>query len=267
MRSITQLLDLTGRVALVAGGAGRLGFTAARTLTELGADVALVDIDSSACQVRAAELAGASGRRALAVTCDLADEDDARRCVHRVVDELGGLDVLVHCAALVGTSELTGWIAPFEKQTAGAWEQALRVNLTSAFVLTQEAHPALAHHGRGSVILFSSIYGLVGPQHRMYEGTSMGNPVAYGASKGAIVQLARSLATTLAPDVRVNAVSPGGVAHGQPESFVQRYQERTPLARMAEPEDLKGAVAYLASDLSAYVTGHNLVVDGGWTAW
>ena len=119
----------------------------------------------------------------------------------------------------------------------------------------------------GSVILIASIYGLVGPDLRLYEDTLMNNPLGYGVSKGGLLQLMRYLATILAPDIRVNAISPGGVWRSQAEIFHKRYRERTPLKRMAIEEDLKGAFAYLASDLSAYVTGHNLVIDGGWTAW
>ena len=113
----------------------------------------------------------------------------------------------------------------------------------------------------------ASIYGLVGPDWRLYEGTEIGNPAAYSASKGGLLQLTRWLATTLAPDVRVNSITPGGVFRDTPEPFLSRYLSRTPLGRMATEEDFKGAIAYLASDLSAYVTGQNLVVDGGWTAW
>jgi NAD(P)-dependent dehydrogenase (short-subunit alcohol dehydrogenase family) len=117
------------------------------------------------------------------------------------------------------------------------------------------------------VINIGSTYGMVGPDLRLYQDTDMGNPAGYAASKGGIIQITRWLATALAPDVRVNSISPGGVWRDQPENFHKEYISRTPMGRMAVEEDLKGAVAYLASDLSAYVTGHNLVVDGGWTAW
>ena len=126
---------------------------------------------------------------------------------------------------------------------------------------------ALAAGGHGSVINISSIYGLSGPDWRLYEGTSLGNPAAYAASKGGLIQMTRWLATTMAPKVRVNAIAPGGVFRNTPEPFLGRYISRTPLARMATEEDFMGAVAYLASDLSAYVTGQCLAVDGGWTAW
>jgi len=117
------------------------------------------------------------------------------------------------------------------------------------------------------MINISSIYGISGPDQRIYGGTSLGNPAAYAASKGGLLQLTRWLATTLAPDVRVNAITLGGVERDQPAKFQEAYIQKTPLRRMAIEEDVKGAVAYLASDMSAYVTGHNLVVDGGWTTW
>jgi NAD(P)-dependent dehydrogenase (short-subunit alcohol dehydrogenase family) len=250
MRSLTELTDLRGRRALVAGGAGHIGRACVETLSELGADVAVLD--------RAGDGA---------IVADLSDEKATRAAVRRARDELGGLDILVHCAALVGQDDRAGWSVPFAEQTVEAWDAALRVTLTSAFVLVQEGREALAASGRGSVVLFGSIYGNVGPDPALYAGTPLENPTAYGASKGGVLQLVRYLATTLAPRVRVNAISPGGVERGQPDDFRSRYTARTPLGRMATEEDVKGAVAYLASDLSSYVTGHNLVVDGGWTAW
>jgi NAD(P)-dependent dehydrogenase (short-subunit alcohol dehydrogenase family) len=147
------------------------------------------------------------------------------------------------------------------------WRRALDVNLTAVFVLTQACAAALRASGHGSVIVFGSTYGVVGPDWRIYAGTDMGNAAGYAASKGGAIQLSRWLATTLAPDVRVNALTPGGVARDQPQSFQDAYAARTPLGRMAAEEDYKGAAVFLASDLSRYVTGHNLIVDGGWTAW
>jgi NAD(P)-dependent dehydrogenase (short-subunit alcohol dehydrogenase family) len=267
MRSLRELSDMTGRGALVTGAAGHLGGAACEALVELGATVAVCDRDAAGCTTRVAELEAARPGAAVAVPADLADEDDTRRAVRDAVGALGSLDIVVHCAAYLGDTAVAGWAEPFESQTVAAWDAALRVNLTSGFVLAQEARSALEAGGHGSIILVGSIYGHVGPDLRLYEGTQMGNPAGYGASKGGILQLARHLATVLAPEIRVNSVSPGGVERGQPEAFRSRYVERTPLRRMAGEEDVKGAIAYLASDLSAYVTGHDLVVDGGWTAW
>lgn len=265
--TVTRLMDLAGRKALVSGGAGHIGGAVGETLVELGADVCILDLNMPDCRQRVASLTDIREDSATAVSGDLSDENSTRAAVRQTVERLGGLDILIHCAAYVGTTEAPGWAVPFEQQTVAAWDTALRVNLTSAFVMVQEAREALAASGHGSVVLFASTYGMVGPDFRLYEDTSMANPAGYGASKGGLLQLMRYLSTALAPRVRVNAISPGGVWRDQPEVFQQRYVDRTPMGRMATEEDLKGAVAYLASDLSAYVTGHNLVVDGGWTAW
>ncbi|MCA1988495.1 MAG: SDR family oxidoreductase [Desulfarculus sp.] len=267
MRPLKELMDLRGRVALITGGAGHLGSAMAEALAELGAAVAILDLDPTACQERAAAIAQAHDVPSLGLACDLADEAATRAMPEKVAQTLGGLDILINCAAFVGTSQLEGWVTPFAQQSAETWRAALEVNLTAAFVLTQAAAPLLAAQGSGSVINVASIYGILGPDLRLYEGTAMGNPAAYAASKGGLLQLTRWLATVLAPRVRVNGISLGGVWRNQPEIFVERYQARTPQGRMASEDDIKGAAAYLASDLSAYVTGHNLVVDGGWSAW
>ena len=267
MQSLNQLMDLADRKALITGGAGHIGLAAGEALAESGATVAVLDLDGKACKERAGLLSLLGVNSAIPLPCDLRDEQATRGAVKHAIVKMGGLDILVHCAAYVGTTEVPGWAVPFEQQTVKAWDAALRVNLTSAFVMVQEAQEALSASGHGSVILFGSTYGVVGPDLRLYTETEMANPAGYAASKGGIIQLTRYLATVLAPRVRVNAISPGGVWRNQPEVFHQRYVSRTPLGRMATEEDLKGAVAYLASDLSAYVTGHNLSVDGGWTAW
>jgi len=264
VRTLSQLMNLGGRVALITGGAGHIGRAMAAALAELGAAVALVDIDRVAAERAAAEIDGQV--RAFAV--DLADEAAVAALPSKVADCLGGLDILVNNAAFVGASGLAGWVTPFAEQSAATWRLALEVNLTAAFALTQAATPLLAASGHGSVINVASIYGVLGPDMGLYEGTSMGNPAAYAASKGGLIQLTRWLSTVLgAQGIRVNAISPGGVARGQPDSFRDRYILRTPLKRMAVEEDFKGVAAWLASDLSAYVTGQNIMVDGGWTAW
>ena len=267
MKSLRELMDLRGRVAIVAGGAGHIGRVVGDALAEQGASIAVLDLTRDACVSTADSIQDKHGVSTQAVPVDLEDEAAVRGVADGVIERLGGLDILVHCAALVGTSELPGWTTPFAEQDAGTWRRALEVNMTSLFILAQTCAAALGTSGHGSVITMGSLYAMVGPDMRMYEGTTMGNPAAYAASKGGVLQLTRWLATVLAPEVRVNCVSPGGVWRDQPASFRERFVNRTPLRRMATEEDLKGAVAYLASDLSAYVTGQNLIVDGGWTAW
>jgi len=263
VKSIQRLLDLSGRTALVAGGAGHLGTAACEALAELGCRVAVLD------RLEAASRAGAKalGRRAFGIGCDLTDAEETAAAARAAIGRLGGLDILIHTAAFTGDSKRPGWAEPFAKQSAEAFANSLSVNLTSAFVLTRECRTALAKHPGGAILLVASTHGLVGPDPALYKGTKMQSPMGYGASKGGLLQLTRHLATTLAPRIRVNAISPGGIARRQPTVFVSRYKSRTPLNRMAREEDFKGAVAYLCSAASAYVTGHNLVVDGGYTAW
>ena len=267
MRSVENLLDLSGRRALVTGGAGHIGLAVGEVLAELGARISIVDIDAKACEERVETLSHIRNASAIPMPCNLLDETDTRRAITETIREFGGLDILIHCAGYVGTTQSPGWAVPFDEQTISAWDAAMRVNLTSAFAMVQEATPELSVSGYGSVIFFISTYGLVGPVPQLYDGTDMVQPAGYAASKGGLLQLSRYLATTLAPRIRVNTITPGGVWRNQPESFHSQYVARTPLGRMATEQDFKGAVAYLSSDLSAYVTGHNLVVDGGWTAW
>lgn len=260
-------MSLQGRVALVTGGAGHIGRALGDALAELGASIAVVDIDRQRCDATAEQLTGRWKVSCSGFECDLEQGNAVSDLPRRVRERFGRIDVIVNCAAFVGTSGLEGWAVPFEQQSAETWRRALEVNLTAPFLLVQAAADDLRKSGHGSVINVSSIYGLSGPDWRLYEGTSLGNPAAYAASKGGLVQMTRWLATTLAPDIRVNTVAPGGVFRDTTEPFLSRYLARTPLARMASEEDMKGAVAYLASDLSAYVTGQCLAVDGGWTAW
>ncbi len=267
MRPLKELMNLEGRVVLITGGAGHIGSAMAEALAELGAAVAILDNQGDTGKQVSEKISKTYSVKAMHLALDLSQNDEIRQVPEKVLAQWDRIDILINCAALVGTSELKGWTTPFLDQKVEAWDKAMQVNLTAPFVLSQACTPALAASGHGSIINVGSTYGLVGPDLRLYEGTLMGNPAAYAASKGGLLQYTRWLATILAPNIRVNAITPGGVSRNQPDSFQKQYISRTPLQRMAAEEDFKGAAAYLASDASAYVTGHNLVVDGGWTAW
>ena len=267
MRSFSSLSSLKGRVALVTGGAGHIGRVIAETYAELGAAVAVLDRPESGAEEVANYLTETYGVLTTTIAADLADEEAVRKVPQRVVDTCGRLDILVNNAAFVGTDGLEGWTTTVEEQSIETWRKAMEVNLTAPFLLVQQAIPALKASGKGSVLNIGSIYGVVGPDWRIYEEVDFGTPAAYAASKGGLLQMTRWLATTLAPHVRVNSIVPGGVKRNTPTAFRRRYMSRVPLARMATEEDFKGAAAYLASDLSAYVTGQCIMVDGGWTAW
>lgn len=260
-------MSIDGRRALITGGAGHIARAMADTLAEMGAALILVDRDGTALDAIAGDL---RDRWAVGVethVCDLEDEDARTALIETVNASADGIDILINNAAFVGTTDLAGWGVPFPDQSLDAWRRAIEVNLTAAFHLAQGLMPSLKAGGHGSVINIASIYGQWGPDWSLYAGTDMANPAAYAASKGGLIQMTRWLATTVAPDVRVNAISPGGVARGQPATFIDRYNARTPLSRMATEDDFRGAIAYLASDLSGYVTGQVLAVDGGWSAW
>jgi NAD(P)-dependent dehydrogenase (short-subunit alcohol dehydrogenase family) len=263
---LRDLMSLAGRTCVVTGGAGHIGAVVADGMAELGADIAIVDLAQDRSAAVAEGIGKKWGHAATSFVTNL-EHDDPRGLVAKIHKCFGRIDVVVNCGAFVGTSELAGWAVAFEQQSVETWRRALEVNLTAPFALVQAAAEHLRASGHGSIINMASIYGLLGPDWGLYEGTKLSNPAAYGASKGGLIQLTRWLATTLAPDVRVNAIAPGGVLRNTPEPFLSRYVARTPLGRMATEEDIKGAVAYLASDLSAYVTGQCIAVDGGWTAW
>ena len=266
MKSLKELSSLQGRVALLTGAGGHIGAAIADGLAELGADLILLDRNMDSLQEVSDAISAKYDVRVLSIQMDLEHLDQ-----YEVLAEVRGvsreLDILVNCAAFVGTDKLEGWNEPFERQSSATWRRALEVNLTAPFILTQSLFPLLAESAGASVINFSSIYGVCAPDYSIYRGLEMNNPAAYAASKGGLLQLTKWLATTLAPGVRVNAITPGGVERGQHNAFIDRYEAKTPLRRMATEEDMKGAVAYLASDLSRYVTGQNIIVDGGWSVW
>ncbi|WP_249140222.1 SDR family oxidoreductase [Bradyrhizobium manausense] len=260
-------MSLKGRVAVVTGGAGHIGSTVADGLAELGASIALIDLNRERSEAVARDISTKWSSEAVGYTTDLETSADILATVEDIRTRFKRVDVVVNCAALVGTTPLSGWVVPFEQQSAETWRRALEVNLTAPFVLLQALSKDLRESGSGSIVNVSSIYGLVAPDWRLYEGTEIASPAAYAASKAGLIQLTRWLSTTLAPHVRANAIAPGGVFRNTSEPFHSRYTARTPMGRMATEEDIKGAVAFLASDLSAYVTGQCLAVDGGWTAW
>ena len=259
MKTIHELMGLKGRVAAITGGAGHLGKVFAETLAELGADLVLIDLQEEVCKEVVSRMQQNFSVKVSFLAIDLEEEEEVLSISDYIQQKFGRLDILINNSAFVGNSQLTGWATSFELQSSETWRRALEVNLTTPFILVQSEH--------ASVINVGSTYGVVGPNMDLYKGTDMGNPAAYAASKGGLLQLTRWMATALAPNIRVNAISPGGIWRNQPQSFHDRYCELTPLNRMAKEQDFKGIMAFLASDLSEYVTGQNFIVDGGWTTW
>ncbi len=265
MKAIAELINLRGKTALITGSIGGIGQEIAFTIAELGGNLILVDRPNSNYDQLKQNILNEWDVDIKCIDCDLECENSRKELIKTVIKCNKNLDILINNAAFVGESNLKGWVENFEDQSLETWRRAIEVNLTAPFHLSQAFTPLLKKGGNGSIINIASIYGIKAPDYSLYEGTNMGNPAGYSASKGGLIQLTRWLATTIAPEIRVNTISPGGVWRDQPKKFVERYESRVPLARMATEEDFKGVIAYLSSNLSAYVTGQNIVVDGGWS--
>jgi NAD(P)-dependent dehydrogenase (short-subunit alcohol dehydrogenase family) len=273
---IQEKFDLTGRVAVVTGGAGLLGAEFCRTLAEAGASVAVVDLNASSSQTTADSLTK-NGYQARAVPTDITQPDSVRGMVEKVLSAFGRLDILVNSAALdpkFDPAAASKGIAPgaFEDYPLDDWNAALNVNLTGMFLTTQACiKPMLAQGKKGSIVNICSTYGLNGPDQRIYikDGERVAfKPVYYTVTKAGVLGFTKYLAAYYAgTEIRVNALTPGGVFNNHEDYFVRNYSAKTILGRMANKEEMNGALLFLASDASSYMTGNNVIVDGGWTAW
>lgn len=268
-----DLFNLSGRVAIVTGGAGLLGKGFCRALAEAGASVLIADLDEEAASLLANALA-LDELKATPYQVDVTSQDSVRGMVEAALKAFGRLDILVNSAALdpkFDPQHNGQQAGAFEDYPLESWNQALSVNLTGTFLCCQAAVPPMLAQRGGSIINLCSIYGLVGPDQRIYQLPGQPpryKPVYYSVTKAGVLGLTRYLATYYAgQNLRVNALTPGGVFNDHDEAFLQAYSARTVLGRMAEKHEMNGALLFLASDASSYMTGANLVVDGGWTAW
>jgi len=258
----SSIFSLKDQKILVTGAAGHLGRAICEYLVLDGAVVLAVDVDEEELETLQLQLKGSSGS-VYSFTKDLADEAQRAELAEEVSAQTESLDGAVFAAAFVGTSDIDGWAVDFAHQSVSAWRRALELNLTAPFHLSQLLQPLLVR-GRGpSIVNIGSIYGSKAPDWSLYEGLEMSNPAAYAVSKGGLIQLTRWLAATLAPEIRVNTVSPGGIARGQHADFVARYSAKTTLGRLATERDIVGQVAFFLSEAAGYVTGQEARVDGG----
>lgn len=260
---------LDGKIAVVTGGAGILGRRFCDGLAAAGARVAVVDLDENAAIECAASLRNGSA----GFGCDVSDPTAVTACVARVLERYGEIHVL-HNNAATKTSDLHAFFAPFEDYALETWRDVMSVNIDGMFLFAQAVGRHMLERGRGgSIVQTSSIYGLLGPDERIYEGSQylggpINTPAVYAASKAAVIGLTRWLATHWASaGIRVNCLVPGGVQSGQNSAFSERYSAKVPLGRMARDDEVVPALLYLASEASSYVTGQVLAVDGGWTVW
>lgn len=266
--------DLTGRAAVVTGAGGILGRGFCEILAAHGAAVALVDIDAAAAEAVAEGIRSRLPDAAVhAVRCDVSDPGAVAAMTRAVLDRLGRVDILLNNAA-GKTHDLRRFFAPFEDYELATWREVMAVNLDGMFLVAQAIGRQMVAQGTGgSIVQTASVYGVAAPDPRIYEGSDylggpINTPAVYSASKAGVIGLTRYLAAYWAPKgIRVNAVTPGGVESGQNDTFRANYSARVPLGRMARASELQAAVLFLASEASSYVTGQNLIVDGGLTCW
>ena len=265
MKQIKSLISLKGKVALVTGATGKLGVSIVKGLSDLGADIILTDRHEKKLENLSKKISKIYNNKCFYFKCDLSNNDDLVELISWIDKKFKKINILINNAALVGDNDLEGWAVPFKNQSLKAWNSAIEINLTANFSLIQGIHKKLDIGKGGTIINIGSIYGSKAPRWSLYKDLDMQNPAAYGVSKAGLIQFTKWLSSSLAPKVRVNSISPGGIFRKQNKKFIKRYSNMTPLQRMATEEDLIGAVVYLSTDLSEYVTGQDLIVDGGWS--
>lgn len=265
------LFSLYGKTAIVTGATGLLGRQHCLALAEAGAYVVVADLDLETCRAVESTL---PDRDHLSLRVDVTDQTSLAAARDAILKKYSRLHILVNNAAVNDMFEnpaLAAEQSMFEHYPLEMWRKSLEVNVTGIFLAAQIFGTPMAARGAGSIINIASTYGMVGPDQSLYQKPD-GEQVfykspSYPATKGAVLNFTRYLAAYWGKNgVRVNSLSPGGVENGQENWFVENYSRRTALGRMAQPTDYKGALVFLASDASAYMTGANLVVDGGWTA-
>lgn len=272
--SILSKFDMTGKTVIITGAAGLLGKQFSIALAQAGANVVVADLAGIPAAENANEIKE-MGLNAIAVEVDITDPNSTKAMVERALTAFGSVDVLVNSAALDpkfdSANILSQNVNEFETYPLSSWKQALEVNLTGMFLASQAAVLPMLEQGRGVIVNISSMYGLVGPDQRLYErpdGTRQFKPVYYSVTKAGVLGFTRYLATYYAgKNIRVNALTPGGVFNDHDAIFTAQYSTRTVLGRMANLDEMNAAMLFLCSDASSYMTGSNLVVDGGWTAW
>lgn len=262
---VKDMFDLTGKVALITGGAGLLGVKHAEAIIEMGGVAVLMDKDQEKLAEAQADL------NCFGIVTEISSKNDVEHCVDYIINHHKRIDILINNAFLTvkgGTEKFKDYFAPFEEYPLDLWEMALKVNLTGTFLITQAVGRQMLKQGGGVILNIGSDVGVVAPDHRIYKRMPFNTPLSYSMSKAAIIQMTRYLATYWADkNIRVNCLTPAGVYDRQPFEFVRRLSNLIPMGRMADRDEYKAAVVFLVSDASSFMTGANLIIDGGRTCW
>lgn len=254
-----EKFSLKNKIAVVAGGAGLIGKPVSIGLAQAGAKVYIADIDE-----KTGIKLEKQNKNLKWIKIDITDIKSVNSCIKKIVKEDKKIDIWVNCAY----PRTSDWSAKFEDVKYESWKKNVDMHLNGYFLCCQKIAEQMKKQKKGVIINFGSTYGVVGPDFSIYEKTNLTMPAAYSAIKGGIINFTKYLATYLAKyNIRVNAICPGGIYDNQSNNFMKKYEEKTPMKRMGKPEEIAGPVIFLASDAASYITGHILMVDGGWTAW
>lgn len=255
--------SLKNKIAVVTGGSGLIGKPVSIGLAQAGAKVYITDINEKT-GVRLERQHKHSDLQLKWIKLDITDINSIKSCINKIVKEDKKIDIWVN-SAYPRTSD---WSDKFEDIKYISWKKNVDMHMNGYFICCQQIAEQMKKQKQGCIINFGSIYGIVGPDFSIYKGTNTTMPAAYSAIKGGIINFTRYLSTYYAKHgIRVNAICPGGIYNKQPRTFVKNYEKKTPMGRMGKPEEIAGPVIFLASDAASYITGHILLVDGGWTTW
>lgn len=273
MRRIKEIFNLDNRTIIVAGGAGQIGFSFCQILADAGANVVIADIDDEMARNKIAALEETDIKdRISCYKLDVSMKNQVEDLFGQIRKDKGKIYGLVNCFHFKGNTRkldtTSNFFAGFKDYPEEAWDLVHNVNLKGSFLMSQVAIPYFEENGKGVIVNISSTYGNVSANKSIYGDSGINSPVAYATSKAALLNLTRYLATHFADkNIRVNCLSPGGVFNNQSQEFIENYTNLTPLGRMAKADDYQGAILFMMSDASSYMTGANIIVDGGWTAW
>jgi NAD(P)-dependent dehydrogenase (short-subunit alcohol dehydrogenase family) len=259
-----EKFDLSEKVTILTGGTGLVGTAFGEGLAEYGCKVVICDIDQKSCDNRARALEKEFGVECMGLSADVSNREDVEHLSTEVLKRFGKVDILATCHQ----NKTANFFETFEEYRENDWDDIISVNLKGVFLCCQIIGKQMLKQGYGNIINIASTYGVVSPNQEIYKGTKMGSPAAYSASKGGVIALTKYLATYWADkNIRVNAISPHGVFNNHEKKFVENFSKKSPMRRMSYKEEVVGALIFLASDASSYITGHNLMVDGGWSVW
>ncbi len=257
-------LRLDNRTIVITGAAGFLGASISSSLAMLGCDLILIDINNKALKSLKDKIQKNNPCNIKIFKADLTIDKDILKIVTYIKSNKLDINGLVNAIGMVGTSTTKGWNTTFDKQDKTSWQKAMNTNLTSIFFFIQKIQKFMEISESPSIVNISSIYGTYAPDYNIYENTKINNPAAYSVSKAGLSYLSKWLASSLAPKIRVNSISPGGIYRNQNKLFVKKYIKKTLLKRMATEDDITGCVIFLLSSMSDYITGQDIIIDGGW---